>query len=169
MKAKLLEDVTPLPHAVFGFGGVEKISTSLAKVWVGSKGNVTPLHFDLCHGCLIQIVGAKDVILFPLETSRSLYPFPSSCGAPRTSRLDLDALLAGCKTTEETFPLAKDAIGGVRCRIYAGDALYIPPFWWHHVTAAEDNVSVIMPFDMSKEEQSSAERPWISPEWGVYA
>jgi hypothetical protein len=167
MKFELLQDVIPFPSAVFGFGDHEKISSGLAKVWIGTKGNVTPLHFDMCHGCLIQISGTKNVILFPITSSQNLYPVPSSAGAPRTSRLDLPAVLSGCKVATERYPLVHSAVGGVQCTVHPGEALYIPPFWWHHVTAAEHNVSVLMPFDLSSEEQRRTVRPWTAPDWGV--
>lgn len=67
---------------------------------------------------------------------------------------------------EFRFPLALQAVG-VQCSIQAGAALYIPPFWWHHVHATDDNVSVLMPFAMDKRENAAAERPWCKPGWGV--
>ena len=52
------------------------------------------------------------------------------------------------------------------CEIGPGEALYIPPFWWHHVTALTANVSVLLPWDLSAAEQSAAARPWTQPGWG---
>lgn len=37
-----------------------------------------------------------------------------------------------------TFPAAEV----VRCRLGPGDALYVPPKWWHHVEAATMSMSV---------------------------
>lgn len=169
MDHRFLSDIQPFPDETFGLHGKERIQNSLAKVWIGSRGNVTPLHFDLSHACLIQIFGTKEVILFPPQASRSLYPFASTSGPPRVSRLNLTALLRGCEVTSKEFPLAHGAHGGLRCNLGPGEALYIPPFWWHHVTALEHNISVLTPFDLSPLEQRKAERPWVSPEWGVYA
>jgi len=41
------------------------------QLWVGTRGNVTPLHYDRNHGLLVQILGEKQVILFCHEHSRS--------------------------------------------------------------------------------------------------
>ena len=37
--------------------------------------------------------------------------------------------------------------------IGAGQALYIPPHWWHCVEALDDNASILMPFCLSRTEQ----------------
>ena len=31
--------------------------------------------------------------------------------------------------------------------------IYIPPSWWHHIEALDGNVSMLLPFDMSRAEQ----------------
>lgn len=39
----------------FGPSTTESVQKKTAKVWVGSAGNATPLHFDLCHGVIAQV------------------------------------------------------------------------------------------------------------------
>ena len=43
-------------------------------VWVGTAGNITPLHFDMCHGLLCQVIGVKRVTFFHKDDYRSVYP-----------------------------------------------------------------------------------------------
>ena len=45
-----------------GFDGGFKLSN--CGVWLGSAGNVTPLHYDLCHGFLIGVLGTKVVTYY---------------------------------------------------------------------------------------------------------
>ena len=46
---------------------------STSSVWVSNHGCVTPTHFDLCHGLLTQLEGAKRALLVAPEHARSLY------------------------------------------------------------------------------------------------
>jgi hypothetical protein len=46
----------------------------LQRIWVGSKGNCTPLHYDRCHGLLVQLVGRKKFTLISPEQSSMVYP-----------------------------------------------------------------------------------------------
>jgi hypothetical protein len=166
------------PDALFCFCGVTMPERS-AKVWVGSEGNVTPLHFDLCHGVIAQVVGRKRVTLFPPSASALLYPFRAGEGPPHSSRVDLDALLFSNDDSAERaaaqlrFPVASAALaergacGGLQCDVAPGEALYFPPFWWHHVAAVDLNVSALLPFDLSFAEQRAAPRPWCQPDWGA--
>ena len=67
----------------------DQIKESDSKVWVGAAQNVTPLHFDLCHGLIVQVVGRKRVTLFHPSESAKLYPWPCSKGPPHCSQVTL--------------------------------------------------------------------------------
>jgi hypothetical protein len=69
---------------VLGVGG--------ASVWMGSGGNITPFHYDLCHGFLVQILGEKTFTLVAPEDFRCMY---QRGGRPELSRVDLEAWRAG--------------------------------------------------------------------------
>ena len=60
---------------------------SLIRLWVGTMGNLTPTHFDKCHGALVQCVGKKRFILASPEDSANVYPRPGS----HTARVDFAA------------------------------------------------------------------------------
>ncbi len=49
------------------FGG--DVKHDLMRVWIGTEGNVTPLHYDRCHGLLAQVA------YFALGSIRLLPPF----------------------------------------------------------------------------------------------
>ena len=57
-------------------------------VWLGTAGNVTPLHYDLCHGFLVQVIGVKVVTYFEPDDYRCLY---QRAQHPELSQVDLDA------------------------------------------------------------------------------
>lgn len=127
--------------------------------------SVTSLHFDLCHSVIAQVVGRKRVHLFSPDDSAYLYPFAVAEGAPRVSRVDLGAWLSA-DATERAAHANVAHTTAFTCVLDAGDVLYIPPCWWHHVEAVTANISVLAPFDMSAEEQRTIPRPWTSPGWG---
>lgn len=47
-------------------------------VWVGTKGNITPFHYDLSHGFLCHIKGRKVVTFYHKDDYKSVYPNPYS-------------------------------------------------------------------------------------------
>eukprot|EP00656_Telonema_subtile_P053413 TRINITY_DN7741_c0_g1_i1.p1 TRINITY_DN7741_c0_g1~~TRINITY_DN7741_c0_g1_i1.p1 ORF type:complete len:310 (-),score=48.78 TRINITY_DN7741_c0_g1_i1:204-1133(-) len=116
-------------------------------VWVSSPGCVTPLHYDLCHGFLAQIRGSKRVLLFAPTDLRSLYPNAAEGPNPNTSQVDVARWLAGDEQQRSLFPKVANA-DPYEHVLRAGECLYIPPFWWHHVsTLQEPAASVLLPFD----------------------
>ena len=64
---------------------------SLMRIWLGTAGNTTPLHFDRCHGLLCQIVGTKQVTLFSPEDTRNLYPHDGVSTKSHCAKVSLHA------------------------------------------------------------------------------
>lgn len=54
-------------------GGGAALRDANCGVWLGSAGNITPLHYDLCHGFLVQVIGTKTVTYFEPDDFRRLY------------------------------------------------------------------------------------------------
>jgi hypothetical protein len=131
-----------------------------ASVWVSSPGCITPLHFDLCHGLLTQLSGRKRVLLVAPEHARSLHRNPRGRANPNSSPVDLPAWLGlGDDETarareRERHPRVANVVGEVyECVLTPGDTLYVPPFWWHHVTTLERaSTSLLLAFDPDAEE-----------------
>jgi hypothetical protein len=144
-------------------GGPAKLSDDLSGIWIGSKGCITPLHFDAWHGVLCQVRGRKRVTMFSPEDTDNMYPRKQEDGMNmHTSELVLEKLdlpggspaAAGDEGTEaeraaymEKYPLAKD-ITPYTVDLEPGDALYIPPFWWHHVASLDACISVPLRWQM---------------------
>lgn len=120
---------------------------SASGIWVGSKGVVTPLHYDAWTGLLFQLHGAKRVLMFAPEDGANLYFTPPLAVKERFSALpgrsgDADPA---------DFPRLTRAIRH-EARLESGDALYIPPFWGHEIEALEPNVSMPFRFKMKARE-----------------
>ncbi|XP_070565402.1 jmjC domain-containing protein F-like [Ptychodera flava] len=113
------------------------------QLWIGTRGNVTPLHYDRNHGLLAQIVGRKELLLFSPEDTSNLYPYPSYSNRSHTSRVNLREL----ETEGSRFPKLEDA-QRYHCILQPGELLYMPPFWWHDVTSLDDCVSITLPWDL---------------------
>ena len=99
------------------------------RIWLGNA-ITTPTHLDEWHniGCVIS--GRRHFTLFPPEQVANLYIGPLDF-APTGVPMSLVSLHA---PDLERFPRFRDAwAAAVSADLEAGDAIYIPPLWWHHV------------------------------------
>lgn len=106
-------------------------------IWVGSRGVVTPLHYDAWPGLLFQTHGTKRVLIFAPEDIPALYFLPQYAVGDRWSRLPGRSGEADL----EQFPRYRGA-RRFEGKLNAGEALFIPPFWPHEIEALEPNISV---------------------------
>lgn len=95
-------------------------------LFAGLGGTLYHCHYDLQPNLHVQLSGRKRFVLFPPDAWPHLYPFPVHHDLDRRSMVDLDA------PDSAKFPTWPSARGAV-VELSPGDALYIPPFWWHHV------------------------------------
>jgi len=95
-------------------------------LFAGVGGTLYHCHYDLQPNIHVQLTGRKRFILFPPESRAHLYPFPVHHDLDRRSMIDFDL------PDSARFPSWRHAHGAV-VELEPGDALYIPPYWWHHV------------------------------------
>ena len=115
------------------------------KVWLGTDGASTPLHYDTQHNVYAQLHGTKDFWLLPPYAARQgdvrLYPriHPLSHFVRATSGYSDVATSQTAFAVPEgpvshCFGSGRDDFRG-RCMLYvrlkAGDVFYLPPFWLH--------------------------------------
>jgi len=126
-------------------------------LWLGSAGNITPFHYDLCHGFLVQLVGRKTFHFVEPEQWRCLYPREHS---PELASLDFERWRGARGAEAERLERQRHA-RFARARVHSvtlepGDVLYTPPYWWHHVETSPSGpaASVLVPFDQSDAERA---------------
>ncbi|MES2443425.1 MAG: cupin-like domain-containing protein [Pseudomonadota bacterium] len=100
------------------------------RLWIGAAVK-TQTHNDHQHNLACVIAGRRRFVLFPPEQVANLYVGPPD-NPPPLSLVDPEA------SDLDRFPLYADAIAAARVAfLEPGDALFIPKYWWHHVTSLE--------------------------------
>lgn len=99
-------------------------------LWFGPKGTVTPLHRDIFNTLLCQVVGRKRVKLIPANELDLIYEFNGAY-----SQVDCE------KPDYDLFPKYRDATV-IEVEVSAGEVLFIPVGWWHHVRALDPSITV---------------------------
>ena len=102
-------------------------ATAQASLWLSSHGACTPLHFDASDNVVSQLSGEKEFTLYPpaAVTAARLLPWASSL--QRSARAGLDGAAAAAR------PLGGHAATVIR--LAAGESLFVPAHWLHHVCA----------------------------------
>jgi [protein]-arginine 3-hydroxylase / protease len=106
-----------------------------AHLWFSPEGNVSPLHFDLAHNLLTQVMGRKRLLLFSPEQTPLLYPHARQSKIPHMSQVDIqhpDLVL---------FPKFSRA-RSVEVVLEEGQMLFLPILWWHQVSSLDTTISV---------------------------
>jgi hypothetical protein len=101
----------------------------LASIWMGTRTRIAA-HNDFPHNLACVAVGRRRFTLFPREQFRNLYlgPVDNTPAGRAVSMVDFHA------PDLATHPRFEQAVHHAQvAELDAGDALYIPSMWWHHV------------------------------------
>ena len=98
------------------------------RLWIGGPVK-TQTHNDRDHNLACVIAGRRRFVLFPPEQVANLYVGPLD-NPPPLSLVDPEA------PDLERFPKYAAAIAAAQVAwLEPGDALFMPKYWWHHVTS----------------------------------
>jgi cupin-like protein len=127
VQSALLRDCLP------GFGTENRLAMLDAsiepRIWLGSA-ITTPAHFDESSNVACVVSGTRRFTLFPPEQITNLYIGPLG-HAPTGTPI---SLVSFSNPDHARFPRFAQALASALvAELSPGDALYIPPLWWHHV------------------------------------
>ncbi|KAF8939981.1 hypothetical protein BGZ58_008141 [Dissophora ornata] len=142
----ILASLSP-PQESTPFAG--PFNKDLMRIWMSLAGATTPLHYDRCHGILVQLVGRKRFVVFSHEDTNNLYPYDGITGPGHASK-DIH-LMENTAEVLERWPKVKNTDPWI-IDLEPGDALYTPPGFWHEVTSADNSISVTIAWDMDASE-----------------
>ncbi|MFC4699991.1 cupin-like domain-containing protein [Glaciecola siphonariae] len=104
---------------------------ALASIWMGNQTRIAA-HYDAPDNIACVVGGTRRFILFPADQLRNLYVGPidfTPAGQPAS-------LVDFYSPDFDKFPRFKCALQAAQyAELGPGDAIYIPPNWWHHVEA----------------------------------
>ena len=105
----------------------------MASIWIGTRTRIAA-HNDFPRNLACVAVGRRRFTLFPREQFRNLYlgPVDNTPAGRVVSMVDFH------NPDFEKFPRFREALRHAQvAELEAGDAVYIPSMWWHHVEGLE--------------------------------
>jgi hypothetical protein len=130
-QSALIRDCLP------GFAEENRLSlvdqSVLPRIWLGNR-ITTPTHLDEWNNIGCVVAGRRRFTLLPPEQIENLYIGPldfGHTGAPMS-------IVSLRNPDFERFPKFRAALdAAVTAELQPGDAIIIPPLWWHHVESLE--------------------------------
>lgn len=133
--ATLYAGSTPTADSVASFAAENPLPIDTGvppRIWVGNASRIAP-HYDMASNVAVVVAGRRRFSLFPPDQISNLYvgPVDRTIAGQPTSLVDPD------RPDLIRFPLYEEAARHKRVADLApGDALFMPPMWWHHVRSA---------------------------------
>lgn len=103
--------------------------------FLGPRGTVTGFHLDWVDNVLAQIYGSKAVIMVSPDQTPGMYPSRKYDMVSTFSSIDPDHY------DRKTHPLYEQ-VKPIHTKLEAGEMLFIPRGWWHHIRSLSSSISV---------------------------
>jgi len=118
------------------------------RLWIGGATTIQT-HYDVSDNVACVVAGRRTFTLFPPEQVANLYVGPLDF-TPAGQPISLVQFDRG--VDEARFPrFAAAREAALTATLEPGDALYIPPLWWHHVRSW-DRLNVLVNYWWSEED-----------------
>jgi len=105
----------------------------LPRIWLGNR-ITTPAHADEWNNIGCVVAGRRRFTLFPPEQIANLYIGPLDF-APTGAPMSMVSLR---NPDFARYPRFREALAAAHvAELTPGDAIFIPPLWWHHVESLE--------------------------------
>jgi hypothetical protein len=98
--------------------------------WFGPSGTVTPLHHDVMNVLFAQVYGRKRFLLISPDQTHRIY-----------NRIGVYSEVDPEDPDYDRFPLFRQ-VKVTSVVLGAGEALFLPVGWWHHVRSLDVSISV---------------------------
>lgn len=111
------------------------------RLWLGNRVTV-PAHFDSSHNIACVAAGRRRFTLLPPQCASLLYMGPPD-HAPTPAPM---SVVPNVHTADAVhFPLLGEALDhAVVAELEPGDALYIPPLWFHQVESLDPHLNILV-------------------------
>jgi hypothetical protein len=123
---------TPTAESVASFAAENPLPVDTGvtpRIWVGNTSRIAP-HYDMAANIAVVVAGRRRFTLFPPDQIANLYvgPVERTIAGQPTSMVDPD------HADYVRYPLYAEAEQRkLVAHLAPGDAIYMPPMWWHHV------------------------------------
>lgn len=110
------------------------------RLWMGNRGT-TPAHFDSSHNLACVAAGRRRFMLLPPQSAPDLY-----LGPPDTAPTAAPMTVAHLHAPDfERFPRLRQALdAALVAELAPGDAIYIPPLWFHQVESLDPQLNILV-------------------------
>ena len=139
-----------LPNARIAEQHLRALNSCSPRIWIGNATRISA-HFDNPENIACVVSGEREFTLFPTEQIENLYigPIDFTPAGQSLSLVDFHS------PDFERFPQFSDALDKAQfAKLSAGDAIYIPSLWWHHVEGVGE-FNVLMNYWWSLEKTPS--------------
>jgi hypothetical protein len=111
------------------------------RIWIGNRA-IVPAHFDDSHNLACVAAGRRRFTLLPPRCAPLLYLGPPD-HAPTPAPMSVVPDLHRADPAE--FPRVREALEQAEvAELAPGDAIYIPPLWFHQVESLAPDLNILM-------------------------
>jgi len=120
-----------------------------AKVWLGQRGIVMPIHYDATDNLYVMAWGRKKAIISPPGQLDALYRYPNAHPLAGSSQVNLTAPDLTLHPHFQGADLREVVVG-------PGDVLYLPAWWWHQFEQPFEDTAALNVWSRDRDESPEA-------------